>query len=95
MGKYTPALYQPDHAKYQNMITDTLPGQKSQDMHARAAQYYRGLSDQAKLFPGAFESGCYCMMRNVDGSERYGSNRRNYCGNRKRTAGLIFTDYHR
>ena len=69
MGKYNPAPYQLDLSRYPNMVTDTVPGPKSQALHARAAKYYRGLSGQVKLFPVAFEKGEGCMMQDADGNQ--------------------------
>ena len=39
-----------------HMVT-TPPGPQSQEMHARAANYMKGLSSQVRLFPVVFESG--------------------------------------
>jgi 4-aminobutyrate aminotransferase-like enzyme len=69
MGKYNPAPYQLDLSRYPNIVTDTVPGPKSQALHARAAKYYRGLSGQVKLFPVAFEKGEGCMMQDADGNQ--------------------------
>ena len=69
MGKYNPAPYQLDLSRYPNIVTDTVPGPKSQALHARAAKYYRGLSGQVKLFPVAFEKGEGCMMEDADGNQ--------------------------
>jgi 4-aminobutyrate aminotransferase-like enzyme len=44
------------------------PGPKSQEMHARAAQYMKGYSSQVRLFPVVFESGHGCTLTDVDGN---------------------------
>ena len=69
MGKYDPAPYQLDLNRYPHLVTDVIPGPKSQALHARAAKYYRGLSGQVRLFPVAFERGQGCMMEDVDGNQ--------------------------
>ena len=69
MGKYNPAPYQLDLNRYPHLVTDTIPGPKSKELHARAAKYYRGLSGQVKLFPVAFERGSGCMLEDVDGNQ--------------------------
>ena len=38
MGKYNPAPYQIDLNHYPNLVSDTIPGPKSNELHARAAQ---------------------------------------------------------
>jgi 4-aminobutyrate aminotransferase-like enzyme len=54
---------------YPKVVTDTLPGPKSQAMHARAAQIMKGYSGQVQLFPVVFESGKGVVLRDVDGNE--------------------------
>ena len=44
------------------------PGPASQALHARCTRYFKGLSEQVKLFPVAFESGEGCVLRDVDGN---------------------------
>ena len=69
MGKYNPAPYQLDLNRYPHLVTESIPGPKSKELHARAAKYYRGLSGQVKLFPVAFERGSGCMLEDVDGNQ--------------------------
>ncbi len=45
-----------------------LPGPKSKELHARCTKYFKGLSEQVKLFPVAFESGKGCELVDVDGN---------------------------
>jgi 4-aminobutyrate aminotransferase-like enzyme len=54
---------------YPKLVTDTLPGPKSQEMHGRAAQIMKGYSGQVQLFPVVFESGKGVVLRDVDGNE--------------------------
>ncbi len=54
---------------YPKLVTDTLPGPKSQAMHGRAAQIMKGYSGQVQLFPVVFESGKGVVLRDVDGNE--------------------------
>ena len=49
-------------------IKTALPGPKSKDLHARCTKYFKGLSEQVKLFPVAFESGKGCELVDVDGN---------------------------
>jgi 4-aminobutyrate aminotransferase-like enzyme len=44
------------------------PGPKSQALHARCTKHFKGLSEQVKLFPVAFESGVGCTLTDVDGN---------------------------
>ena len=69
MGKYNPAPYQLDLNYYPHLVTKTIPGPKSNELHGRAKQYYRGISGQVRLFPVAFERGQGCMMEDVDGNQ--------------------------
>ena len=69
MGKYDPAPYQLDLNRIPHLVSATIPGPKSTELHNRAKQYYRGISGQVRLFPVAFESGKGCMMKDVDGNE--------------------------
>ena len=48
--------------------TETLPGPKSKALHARCTRYFKGLSEQVKLFPVAFERGRGCELVDVDGN---------------------------
>lgn len=58
-----------DLKKVPNIITKTLPGPKSKEMHAACCRHFKGLSEQVKLFPVAFESGFGCVLKDVDGNE--------------------------
>lgn len=49
-------------------ITTALPGPRSQDLHGRCIQYFKGLSGQVKLFPVVFDSGNGCTLIDVDGN---------------------------
>ncbi len=69
LGKYDPAPYAVDLDRFPNIVTDTVPGPKSREMHERCTKYFKGLSGQVKLFPVSFESGCGCTMRDVDGND--------------------------
>lgn len=69
MGKYNPAPYQLDLKRIPHLITESIPGPKSNAMHARAVKHYRGLSGQVKLFPVAFERGEGCMLEDIDGNQ--------------------------
>ncbi|OIO91331.1 MAG: hypothetical protein AUK03_11395 [Anaerolineae bacterium CG2_30_64_16] len=44
------------------------PGPKSQQMHARAAEYMKGYSSQVRLFPVVFASGKGVTLTDVDGN---------------------------
>ena len=69
MGKYDPAPYQLDLTQVPRLVTPEIPGPKSKELHSRAAQYYRGLSGQVRLFPVAFEKGQGCMLEDADGNQ--------------------------
>ena len=45
------------------------PGPRSQELHERCTQYFKGLSGQVKLFPVAFESGHGCVLIDADGNK--------------------------
>jgi 4-aminobutyrate aminotransferase-like enzyme len=49
-------------------IKVTPPGPRSEELHARCTKYFKGLSEQVKLFPVAFESGKGCELVDVDGN---------------------------
>ena len=68
MGTYDPIPYTVDLKKWPK-ISVTPPGPKSQALHTRCTRYFKGLSEQVKLFPVAFESGKGCTLRDVDGNE--------------------------
>lgn len=44
------------------------PGPKSKELHSRCTKYFKGLSEQVKLFPVAFEKGFGCELVDVDGN---------------------------
>lgn len=69
MGIYNPAPYQLDLNEYPCIVTKELPGPRSQELHARAAAHYRGISGQVRLFPVAFASGKGCSMIDEDGNK--------------------------
>lgn len=69
MGIYNPAPYQLDLNEYPSIVTKELPGPRSQELHARAAAHYRGISGQVRLFPVAFASGKGCSMIDEDGNK--------------------------
>jgi 4-aminobutyrate aminotransferase-like enzyme len=50
------------------IVSDVLPGAKSQELHATAVKYMKGFSGQVKLFPVVFESGYGCTLTDVDGN---------------------------
>lgn len=68
-GMYDPAPYQIDLNKWPNIVTPELPGPKSNELHARACEYMRGLSGQVRLFPVVFEKGFGCTLEDVDGNQ--------------------------
>lgn len=53
----------------QPSIEVTPPGPRSRRVHERCTRFFKGLSEQVKLFPVAFESGEGCILRDVDGNE--------------------------
>ncbi len=50
------------------IVSDVLPGAKSQELHAKAVKFMKGFSGQVKLFPVVFESGYGCTLTDVDGN---------------------------
>ena len=44
------------------------PGPRSRELHARCTKHFKGLSEQVKLFPVAFDSGRGCTLVDVDGN---------------------------
>jgi len=58
-----------DATQYPKLVTDEIPGPKSHQMHARAAEIMKGYSSQVQLFPVCFESGRGVILRDVDGNE--------------------------
>jgi 4-aminobutyrate aminotransferase-like enzyme len=57
-----------DLKKLPRIVTDKLPGPKSQEFHAKAVKYMKGFSGQVRLFPVVFESGHGCTLTDVDGN---------------------------
>ncbi|MFW5692602.1 MAG: aspartate aminotransferase family protein [Thermoguttaceae bacterium] len=45
-----------------------VPGPKSRALHERCTRHFKGLSEQVKLFPVAFESGRGCVLVDADGN---------------------------
>ncbi len=68
MGKYDASKYALNLQEIPKLVTDELPGPKSQALHKRCTTHFKGLSGQVKLFPVAFESGQGCEMVDVDGN---------------------------
>ncbi|HPT98477.1 MAG TPA: aspartate aminotransferase family protein [Armatimonadota bacterium] len=50
------------------IVTDTVPGPKSQEYNARGMQYMIGYSSQVTLFPVVFEKGYGVTLTDVDGN---------------------------
>jgi len=50
------------------IITDTVPGPRSRELHARGERYMIGYSSQVKLFPVVFERGEGVTLTDVDGN---------------------------
>jgi hypothetical protein len=68
-NRYNPAPYALDLKKFPQVITSELPGPKSRALHARCTRHFKGLSEQVKLFPVAFESGKGCTLTDADGNQ--------------------------
>lgn len=66
-GCYDPTPYQLDLSDWPSMVTEA-PGPASKAMHARCTKHFKGLSEQVKLFPVAFDSAYGCTMTDVDGN---------------------------
>ncbi len=69
MGRYDPSRYAVDLRRIPSIMTDVLPGPRSQALHARVTRNFRGLSGQVRLFPVAFEEGQGCVLTDVDGNK--------------------------
>ena len=65
MGEYDPTPYKIDLKKWPH-IAVTPPGPKSKALHERCTRHFKGLSEQVKLFPVAFESGKGCTLTDAD-----------------------------
>ena len=57
-----------DLARLPHLVTDTIPGPKSQRMHERASRIMKGYSGQVRLFPVCFEEGQGVTLTDVDGN---------------------------
>jgi 4-aminobutyrate aminotransferase-like enzyme len=49
-------------------IKTALPGPKSKEYHARCTKYFKGLSEQVKLFPVVFDHGKGSELVDIDGN---------------------------
>jgi 4-aminobutyrate aminotransferase-like enzyme len=49
-------------------IKTALPGPKSNEYHKRCTKYFKGLSEQVKLFPVVFDYGKGCELVDIDGN---------------------------
>ncbi|MBA4387733.1 MAG: hypothetical protein C0404_07110 [Verrucomicrobia bacterium] len=58
-----------DLKKVPHIVTKELPGPESRALHERCCKHFKGLSEQVKYFPVAFESGHGCVLKDVDGNE--------------------------
>jgi 4-aminobutyrate aminotransferase-like enzyme len=67
-GKYDASRYSINLREWPHIGTSELPGPKSKAVHIRCTKYFKGLSEQVKLFPVAFESGSGCTLTDVDGN---------------------------
>jgi 4-aminobutyrate aminotransferase-like enzyme len=57
-----------DPATLPHIVTEDIPGPKSQEVHARASRLMKGYSSQVQLFPVAFEKGHGVTLTDVDGN---------------------------
>jgi len=57
-----------DLATLPRLVTDEVPGPRSCDMHARAAEVMKGYSSQVRLFPVVFDKGHGVTLTDVDGN---------------------------
>ncbi len=57
-----------DPAAVPDLVTEEIPGPRSQEYHARAARLMKGYSSQVKLFPVVFEKGRGVTLTDVDGN---------------------------
>jgi 4-aminobutyrate aminotransferase-like enzyme len=58
-----------DLNKIPHLVTKELPGPESRKLHEQCCKHFKGLSEQVKHFPVAFESGFGCVLKDVDGNE--------------------------
>ena len=52
-----------------HLVTPEIPGPKSRQMHARAAEIMKGYSGQVRLFPVCWEKGHGVTLTDVDGNQ--------------------------
>ena len=57
-----------DLRKYPRIVTETVPGPRSREMHARASAIMKGYSSQVTLCPVVFERGYGCTLTDVEGN---------------------------
>lgn len=57
-----------DLKKVPHLVSGEIPGEKSREMHGRAARIMKGYSAQVKLFPVVFEKGHGVTLTDVDGN---------------------------
>ena len=50
------------------LVSETIPGPRSREIHERTARLMKGLSGQVKLFPVVFEEGQGTHLRDADGN---------------------------
>ncbi len=51
-----------------SIVSGTVPGPRSMEMHGRASRIMKGYSGQVKLFPVVFDKGYGCTLTDVDGN---------------------------
>jgi 4-aminobutyrate aminotransferase-like enzyme len=66
-SKHTSSKTKSDLENLPHIVT-ALPGPKSKALHARCTKYFKGLSEQVKLFPVVFDHGKGCELVDVDGN---------------------------
>ena len=57
-----------DLRKVPHIVSEEVPGPKSQKMHRAAAAIMKGYSGQVRLFPVVFDKGYGCTLTDVDGN---------------------------
>lgn len=57
-----------DPSSVPHIVTESVPGPKSEALNARAARHMLGYSSQVRLFPVAFEKGHGVTLTDVDGN---------------------------
>ena len=68
MAASAPAWAHVDPNAVPRIVTDMIPGPKSQALNARGMQYMVGYSSQVTLFPVVFEKGHGVTLTDVDGN---------------------------